>query len=143
MNTKQFKKGDLVTRIASWDSTGTVYATHYIVSSWGKKQATLVKVNDGTNAEFRVYTADADRVHGVRSSKFIATADYTETLAMAFAVECIADENKLADSRLAWVIENFGENGTRGHDRSLIEFEQNIYARHKATTWAAAVITKE
>lgn len=135
MNTiKQFKKGDLVTRIGSWDHTGTVFATHYVVSSWGKKQATLVKVNDGTNAKFRVYTADAERIQGIRSSRIIATADYTEALAMAFAVECIADEDKLAIERMGWATER--------NDARNLEHERGVYARHKATPWQPKVIQK-
>lgn len=147
MNTKQqFKKGDLVTRIASWDRTGTVYVTHYIVSSWGKQQATLVKVGDLTNAKFRVYTADADLIQGIRSAKIIATADYSDAVALAFAVECIADEDRRAEHRLAWnksraASGEFQPYGTYD-TAAMLEHEQSVYDNHKATPWAAKVVQK-
>lgn len=125
-----FKKGDKVTRISSWDSVGAVSVTEYTVASWGKKQATLIKT-DGSNAEFRVSTADASRVQGIHSTRFMLTADYTEAHALAFAAECIADEHARAVERLNW-----RENATK-------EFEQGIYARHLAVKWAAAVIYRK
>lgn len=139
---KKYTKGDLVTIVGSWDSTGTVYVRDYVVSSWGAKQATLVRVDDGSNAQFRVYTARDNEVQGIRSSRLIPTAEYSDALALQFAEEFIADEDKRAESRLVWVIENFGENGSRGHDRNRIEFENRIYATHKATAWKAAVVRK-
>jgi hypothetical protein len=141
--TRKFKKGHLVTIVGSWNQFGTVYVRDFVVTSWGKKQATLVRTDDGSNAEFRVYTgADAYPVQGIRSQRIMATADYSDTLAMQIAEEFIVDEDKRAESRLAWVIEHYGENGTRGHDRSRIEFENGVYARHKATPWKAEVLKK-
>lgn len=129
MNTQTFKKGDKVTRIASWDQFGTVYVTHYIVSSWGKKQATLVKVDDLTNAKFRVYTADASRIQGTHSSMIVATADYIEAVALQFAVDCIADENRRAIGRKEW-------NEQRG---TYDAHEQRIFAEHNAVAWTPRV----
>jgi hypothetical protein len=126
---QQFKKGDLVTRIASWDRTGTVYVTHYIVSSWGKQQATLIKVNDLTNAKFRVYTDRAELVQGIHSSKIIATVDYSDALALQLAAEWIADEHERAAARLLWAT------GRGQH----LDFERTLFAEHNATAWTPAV----
>jgi hypothetical protein len=134
-----FKKGDLVTRIGSWDQTGTVYVTHYIVSSWGKQQATLVKVGDLTNAKFRVYTDSATLIQGIHSSTIIPTADYSEALAMQLAKDWIADEDRRASDRLNWnLTREFNAYGA--YDRpAMIKFEQRVYDEHKATPWQAAV----
>lgn len=126
-----FKKGDLVTRIASWDSRGTVYVTHYVVSSWGKRQATLVKVADSTNAKFRIYTDRDQALQGIHSSKIVATAGYTEAMALQFAVDCIADEHRRAVERMAWAIER--------NDARNLEHENGVFARHNAINWVAAV----
>jgi hypothetical protein len=126
-----FKKGDLVTRIVSWDHTGTVSVTHYVVSSWGKRQATLIKVDDLTNAKFRVYTGRANLLQGIHSAKMVATADYSEAVALQFAADCIADEHKRAVAHMEWVTE-------RGDSRYL-EHERGVFARHNATAWKAAV----
>ncbi len=44
---KAFKKGDLVTRIASWDDKGTFYFIHAVVYSCGKKQMVLTDADNG------------------------------------------------------------------------------------------------
>lgn len=130
-NTQTFKKGELVTRLGSWDQTGTIFVEHYIVSSWGKKQATLVKVGDLSNAKFRVYTeaGRASRLQGIWSWRIIATADYSEEVGMEFARECIADEHRRATERLQRAM-------ARG---TYEEFETDLFAKHNATAWAPAV----
>jgi hypothetical protein len=136
-----FKKGDKVTRIASYNLTGTVYVQHFVVSSWGKQQATLVRVDDGSNAKFRIYTEHATLLQGIWSSKIIATADYNESVALEFAAQCIDDEHKRAEER--------HERALALHDdpkyvpavprASLTAFEDKVYSDHKAVAWKAAI----
>lgn len=137
-----FKKGDLVTRIASWDHTGTVYVTHYVVSSWGKKQATLVKVNDGSNTKFRAYTKEAGRLQGIHSCTIVPTADYSEELGLYFAARFIADEHSCAKKRFLSTRAHYSDPncvpyvGTR--QENLVH-EQGVFDRHNAVAWKAAV----
>lgn len=136
-----FKKGDAVTIVNSYDCTGTVKVRHYLVSSWGKKQGTLIRKDDGSNAEFRVYTQDANSLQGIRSSRIMPTAEYSTALALRIAEEFIADEHKRARARY--------ETNTKPDDphympyagtvEQNLAFEQRIWERHNATAWAAAV----
>jgi hypothetical protein len=144
MSSKQFKKGDKVTRIASYNRTGTVYVRHYVVTSWGKKQATLVRVDDGSNAEFRVYTQTADCLQGVASWRIMATADYTDALGLEIAAEFIADEHKRASARWARAQANFAAGGIpyAGTLESNLKHERGVFADHNAVAWVPAILAK-
>ena len=137
-----FKKGDAVTTVNSYDTTGTVCVRHYLITSWGKKQATLIRKDDGSNAEFRVYTQSANRLQGVRSSRIMPTAEYNTVLALRIAEEFVADEHKRARERYETTKAKYSAPGYvpyAGTVEQNLAFEQMIWERHNATAWAAAV----
>jgi hypothetical protein len=124
MSEQNFKKGDKVTIVASWDDKGAVYVRHYIVASWGKKQGTLVRVDDNSNAEFRVYTARASVLQGLHSQVIMASGDYSEAAALELAAKFIADEIARVEARWVWA---------QGRsDTTHLEFERGLYAREMA-----------
>lgn len=137
-----YKKGDLVTRIASWNQFGTVYVTHFVVSSWGKKQATLIKINDGTNAKFRVYTADVSRNQGMHSYVIIPTSEYSDELAMVHAAAFIKEEDSRAEARWQHAQDRYPTYEAYGsYDKdAMLKHERKVYDDHKAVAWVAKVI---
>lgn len=138
----KFKKGDAVTMISSYDSTGTVSVRHYLVTSWGKKQGTLIRKDDGSNAEFRVYAKDATLVQGIRSRRIIPTSEYSTILALNVAHEFVQDEQKRAADRYSNAMEKMAAPGYvpyAGTVQSNIDFEQMIWDKHNAVAWLPAV----
>lgn len=133
----QIKKGDKVTMISGHDNDGVFSVRHYTVSSWGKKQATLMKT-DGSNAEFRVYTADITKMHGVRSSMIVHTAYYTEQMALDFAVAAVAHQRALDNHRYWWVSAKM-EPKYWTQDRE--DFERMIWVRALATDLQVGVVS--
>jgi hypothetical protein len=138
MNTEtkkmKFKKGDAITIIRSWNDAGAVCVRHYTVASWGKKQGTLLRQDDGSNAEFRVYTERASTLQGIHSKHVMATSDYSDTLALQIAEEFIADEKTRASARMARAESSPGQ--------PYLDFERRLYADHNSTAWKAEVLRK-
>jgi hypothetical protein len=132
MSEQKFKKGDKVTIVASWDHLGAVYVRHFIVASWGKKQGTLLRVDDNSNAEFRVYTARASVTQGLHSQAVLASADYSEPVALELAAKFIADEFARIESRWAWA-------QGRGPGLTDIAFESGLYQRERARSLRPSV----
>lgn len=126
-----FKKGQQIVRIASCDRAGTVCAECYIVASWGKKQATLIR-QDGSNAEFRVYTQDASIQQGTNSILYVLASDYSDAVAQKFAEECVAEGIRRIERRWAHAQERARQPfhipyaGTIAQE---LEFEQGVFQR--------------
>ncbi len=139
------KKGDKVVRIASWNGKGAVYVERFLVSSWGKKQGTLIR-QDGTNAEFRIYTARANHLGGTTdSSMVVLEADYSPEVAMKFAQECVADEQARIQRRSAWVEARYAPGSEAPYTGTLeenLEFERRVLAKRVAELQAPSVVVK-
>jgi hypothetical protein len=141
----QFKKGDLVTKIGSWDRFGTVNVTHYIVSSWGKKRGTLVRVADKSNAKFRVYTGHSSVVKGHRSDLciqglhsyvIIPTADYSDDVALEYARMFITHERDRNNARYLRVSQGIWS-------QDWEDFERGIWLKNLATELTPSVIHRD
>lgn len=141
---RRFKKGDLVTRIASYDQNGTVFVQHFIVASWGAKQATLKHVDSSRNALFRTYTKSGYALQGTHSWEFVLTSQYTDELALKIAAIWIADEIKRIKDRLAFAENRFttdpaGCSFGNYTAQNYIEWERDHYAREIARQFVPAV----
>ena len=60
---KQFKKGDVVWRIAGWDSKATVSVKKLTIQSWGKRQGTATSVDNGEFVRSQFYVNQADDLY--------------------------------------------------------------------------------
>lgn len=126
------KKGDEVTVIGTWDRKGTVYVSHYVVRSAGKKQIHLIKL-DGSNAEYRTYRASVGAVFQMSDPfTIVPTEEYTGALAMDWAVVCLAEFTRRIEARKAM-------HEARG---TYDAFEQRVYADNIAELHEPRVQTR-
>jgi hypothetical protein len=81
MTATKITKGTEVWMFGDWNLKGKVFIRRMTITSFGKKQATAVRVKDGKNAEFRIYADDYANLVAV--ADLADPADYAMSLAVA------------------------------------------------------------